>query len=216
MTERIGSNKIIYIVLGIIIGLLTAISIYFYIETHDLRTLVEIQQAQTDSLKSLKPIIESVSNESVDDNLIQTEENKSKSKEEMLWNATQKINTFDAYLEFIKSDENSGVYQSKTIERLFALGTSGWLYSGRTDIGVEYSDDQLVEVLWRKNVSSEIQNSLPKIGDIVILKSQQARRTYPDFLPRTNQNGIWSIGKLAYVIDTRMEGKTAVIIKVVY
>lgn len=216
MTERIGSNKIIYIVLGIIIGLLTAISIYLYLETNDLRTLVKNQQVQIDSLKSEKPIIESVLNESLEDSSILAEENKSESKEEMLWNTTQKINTFDAYLEFIKSDENSGVYQRKTKEQLFELGTSGWLYSGRTVMGEYYSDDQLVEVKWRKNVSSDLRNSLPKIGDIVILKSQDARRTYPDFLPRTKQNGIWPLGKSAYVIDTRMEGKTALIIKVVY
>jgi len=211
------NNRGVYSTFGIIISLLIITMILFFNKVDNLKNTIIDQQTQIDSLKSKGMKSDSIQvNSSEEITPSSNQEDQSDSSEDLLWDTTKKIDTFDAYLEFIKSGSQNGNHQKNAIQRLFDLGTSGWLYSGRTANGEDYSDDILVEVIWRDNPSKDFDKSLPEIGDIVELKSQEARRTYPNFLPRTNQNGIWPLGKPAYVVDVRMEGKTAVILKVVY
>lgn len=211
------NNKGIYSTFGIIISLLIITMILFFNKVDNLKTTIIDQQTQIDSLKSKNQTNESVQEESTREKTqISNQENQSETSEDLLWDTSKKIDTFDAYLEFIKSEGLEGKHKKNAIQRLFELGISGWMYSGRTENGEIYSNDQLVKVTWRNNSSQDLDDTLPELGDIVALKSQEARRTYPDFLPRSNQNGIWPLGKSAYVIDVRMEGKTAVILKVVY
>ncbi|MBT8303310.1 MAG: hypothetical protein KJP09_02485, partial [Bacteroidia bacterium] len=211
------NNKGIYSTFGIIISLLIITMILFFNKVDNLKTTIIDQQTQIDSLKLKGEEGDSMQvSSSIDNTSNSNQENQSESSEDFLWDTTKKIDTFDAYLEFIKSEGQEGKHKKNAIQRLFELGISGWLYSGRSENGKYYSDDQLVKVTWRNNSSQDLDDTLPELGDIVALRSQEARRTYPDFLPRSNQNGIWPLGKSAYVIDVRMEGKTAVILKVVY
>lgn len=216
----LATNKSLFIGIGIVLGLLLATTLYLFYENRELNEVIQnnqndVKSADQDSSKSIKASIPENTSEK-DENVQDASRREAPSAEQTLWLATKKINSFDGYLEFMKSEDNKGAYEQESISNLLKLGTSGWLYSGRTSNNNRYTEDQMVEVLWRKDPDKNLRRALPRKGDIVQLISKQARRTYPDFLPRTNQNGIWPLGKMAYVIDTRMEGKTAVILKIVY
>lgn len=218
MTE--STNRSLLIGFGIILGLLLATTLYLFFENRELNEVIQNNQNdfqsvdQDSSVSNKNPTIENTNTKV--DNVQDTSSTEVPSAEQALWLATKKINAFNGYLEFIKSEDNNGTYDQESITKLFELGNSGWLYSGRSSDDNRYTDDQMIEVVWRKDSDKNLRRALPKEGDIVQLISKQARRTYPDFLPRTNQNGIWPLGKMAYVIDARMEGNTALILKVVY
>jgi hypothetical protein len=208
------NNKLVVLIASIIIGLLLAITAFLYFQINELRSAIENRQVQIDSLNTVKRAVEVNGNAGIEET--KNEDSHGPTEEQSLWEATKRINTFSAYLQYLKSEEGDSLHHKDALDQLFDHGSSGWLYSGRTSNDSDYSNDQLIEVVWRKDGKSDLDSSIPQIGDIVTLKSLEARRTYPNFLPRSNQNGIWPIGKSAYVIDTRMEGKTALIIKIVY
>lgn len=212
------SNRLVLIGFGVLLGLLFGLILYLFLENkklkesvqnpiNDLETVVQDTEVENGNKDSNEGNVDQKNNTSI------SEED---SKERVLWKATTDINSFDGYLNFLRSPDNVGTYKQRCISKLSELGRSGWLYSGRTNDQSTYDEDQLVQVLWRERNAKNLERSVPKIGDIVILKSKDARRTYPDFLPRTNQNGIWPLDNMAYVMDTKMEGSTALIIKVVY
>jgi len=218
MTE--GSNKSLLIGIGVVLGLLLATTLYLFFENRELNEVIQTKQNDAPSLDQ-DPIksIENTTTENAsttDDTLEDESSTEASSAEQVLWQATKKINSFDGYLEYIKSADDDGTHNQESISKLLELGTLGWLYSGRTNGDGTYSDDQMAEVIWRKDYDKNLRRVLPKKGDIVSLTSKEARRTYPDFLPRDQQNGLWQLNSNAFVLDVRIEGKSAVILKVVY
>jgi len=229
MTVQSQNNKAIYIGLGILLGLALAYIGYSFFETKELKTTVENQKTEIDNLKrstdSLATQLRSKADRIDDENEIKNANKNDdnvndgkqlKDAELTAWNQALEANSFKSYMDFVTKDMNNETYNEKAVNKLMELGKSGWLYAGRTSDKLNYSEDQITEVVWRYKSNEDLKRSLPKKGDVVVLKEPLGRRIYSNFSPRTNQNGLWNADLKAYVKEVRMEGPTAVIIEVIY
>ena len=218
-------RKVIYIGLGVLLGLAVAYIAYSYFKTQELRTTVQDQKSEIESLKRTSDSLLSKLR-SDEKQLIEISEKlkgpvtiveKVKGPtEESLWNEVLSKNTFYDVLDFIRSNDNKGTYHNEALSKLMELGQTGWLYAGRSSDNATYSKDQIARVIWRKNANDIRNNSTPKMGDIITLNGTQGRRTYSNFSPRERQNGIWQSSNNAYVSELKNEGPTALIIKIIY
>ena len=222
------NSKAIYIGLGILLGLAIAYIGYTYIQTNELNALVELQKKEITTLQNdLKEQQDSLNSLNAKYHKQKAETNTSKkeedlvventtSEEDVLWDITKQANTFDAYINYLSHEKSKSSYLNEVNQQLNELGKKGWLYAGRTKDNISFSEDQIVEVIWRDSDDNSLRKAVPKIGDVLLLKTSTSRRTYSNYSPRENQNGAWEKDQKAYVIDVKMEGPTAVIIKIAY
>jgi hypothetical protein len=164
-----------------------------------------------------------------DDGEILTDDNKEPTEEDIkepteaelektAWEKVKESNNFDAYMDFIRSDDNRGVFHDEAVNALKRTGSSGWLFVGRTNDNETFSSDAVVSVIYRKNSSVTNQsNVIPKVGDLVTLNSDSPRNVYATSQVSKGGSPIatWKLDKKAYVQDIRKDG-TAYFIKVIY
>ena len=223
------NNKVMYIGLGVLLGLALSYIAFSFFKTKELQSEVA---KQTIEIESLRQHTDSITNELLPARKARSEKEKTvdeinktmvvpkeveniKSSEDTNWQDAVNENTFVTFIEYLSTNTKSE-YHSEAVSKLSELGAAGWLYVGRTSNNKKFSQDQIAEVIWRNNSDQNLSNMVPLPGDIVRLISPSARRTYSNFSPRDHQNGLWEKNKKAYVSEVKMEGPTAVIIKLIY
>ena len=156
------------------------------------------------------------------DSLIETKRslNISMTPEEF-WAETTKSNTVSSYFEYItygadiaRPKENI----DKALNNIIENGNKGWLWAGRTEDDIKFSespDPPAVNVIYKTKDTTQFSlNSVPKVGDILILKID-SRKTYYSKDRTGASSGIWAMGLKAYVSRVEKEFKS-VIIEVYY
>ena len=137
--------------------------------------------------------------------------------EKTAWEKAKDRDTFDAYMAFIRSDDNRGQFHNEAVNALENKGKTGWLYVGRTNDDKTFSSDPVVSVIYRKNSSiTNLSNDIPKVGDLIILNGSLGRRAYSRSSPRDTQTGLWNVEKKAYVSTIKMEGQSAIIAEIIF
>jgi len=97
------------------------------------------------------------------------------------WKLIEKENTIEGYISYLTN--NWGIKRTEipaAIKKVLDKDTKldGWLYVGLRSSSDVYSSKDIVEIVWRDGEESNIANELPKINDIVKLKTLIERFTY--------------------------------------
>ncbi len=224
---RNTSNKSIfaYISIGVLIGLVLAYIGYSFTQTKDLKSTVETQQEKIATLEKESDSILNKQSSTISESQVQEETAASNESPSTVtdsqsniseWSTVIEQHNFEGYLAFIKKHGSTHPKYDQAIHSLNQLGTRGWLYAGRTSDQTAYIEDQIVQTIWRPNSNNDVTKAVQQVGDIVRLISPTARRTYSNFTPRIEQNGVWQKEKEGYVFGVEIEGRTVVIIQVIY
>lgn len=145
---------------------------------------------------------------------------------EEYWEYIKIENSVEDYISYITN--NWGIDKSKFINKAYdnlltedpnLVGYDGWIWVGRKKWSDEiYNSQGFIKIISRQNGEKVIEDSEPKIGDIIQLKTAKNRNTYlkNTCKGRTNEYG-WRNKTKAIVVDIyHVPDKTDINIRIKY